>query len=178
MRRSDIWWMCLLSGCGLFGSAPEDVNKPGHADAVKVAPSDAPRPSVSRLAPEVAACLEASVAQRAAGSSDPKPVAKACAPVYKVPACRDAWTQAAEVGGIAYMSIIVEGCKLAYCDLIDPAPPLCDTDANDLKTYLTQWPALQRAIWAHDWPPTEVTELEHTFQAAIRKKREAASAEP
>jgi hypothetical protein len=134
-------WLWTLAGCGwLFG------------------PSTAP----------IDACVAARATQQEARSSDPVPVAKGCAAVYREQGCHDAWLAASEGPTDLYFETIALGCRAAYCDKLDPRPKLCDNAAPDFRAYLLEWPELQQAIWKHDWPESEVVRL----QAAFTQRKE------
>jgi hypothetical protein len=138
-----IGWMFLLSGCGMWSSAP----------------------SAETL---VDVCVEAHVVQKAAQTSDPTGIALGCAAVYKEPLCRQAWLSVTE-GQMDFIYDVVSGCAAAYCPDLEPTPAVCGGDLRDLRTVLVGWPELQRAIWAKDLPPEQAERMRVAVQGNLKK---------
>lgn len=145
---------------------------PTHAAAP--APAAAPGPAAG-LDAAVDACVRAQreVAARRRERGRPSPpgepsdaavVSRACAPLYKKPACRDALLQFDTPPPAARASTVFQVCARAYCgELPAPRPSACTQPPNEPSQMAAAWGELRDAILAHDIGPDAAARVAHAL---------------
>src|SRR5215470_15544744 len=96
--------------------------------------------------------------------SDSAVVARACAPLFREAACREAHLHFDDPPADGRSQAVLGACKAAYCDeLPAPKPRACDPGQpppeDGLATFQT-WDELRHAIWKHDLGEAGVARLE------------------
>lgn len=116
----------------------------GCAHAPKTPPAD-PGARIERCRATLAASVGAPAGQIASI------YATSCADLYAAPACAAAWRAWPTVAIEARVATVALACREASCpDLPAPRPALCDAPDPDAAAIRAGWPALHRAILAHD----------------------------
>jgi hypothetical protein len=163
--------LALLIGLGVWVALPNGTVS--GRDTIGAAPLGSPAvrtPPVAvrnndndgGLRARVDACLAAQrdVAARRQARGGPAPagepsdagiVARACAPLYTQPACRDAQVNFDTPPPEARVMTVFRACARGYCPgLPDPKPSACDHEPADGQETFIAWNDLRSAILRHD----------------------------
>jgi len=96
--------------------------------------------------------------------SDAAVVARACAPLFREPACREAHLHFDDPPADGRSKAVLDACKAAYCDKLPaPKPRACDPNQpppeDGLATF-QNWDELRHAIWKRDLGEAGLARLE------------------
>jgi len=164
-------WTAIRDGA--TGDRRDAVAKP--ADSAPVVVADTAKDLATDMTAAVDACIAGakSVAARrqsrgapaAPGEpSDAAVVARACAPLFRETACREAHLHFDDPPVETRSLAVLDACKKAYCDkLAEPKPSACDPNQpppeDGLATFQT-WDELRHAIWQRDLGHLNAARLE------------------
>lgn len=77
-------------------------------------------------------------------------LSSACAPLYSLAACREAWLHGNEGDPSSRPRRLAETCRDAYCPKLSPKPSLCERDATSPAELTFMWRELDDAILSHE----------------------------
>jgi hypothetical protein len=158
-----------IGGAPIGSPQPFGVPQLPTAQLPKVAPGEPGTRTIDEVSRRVDACLAAQkdVAARRQARQGPQPageptdaavVAKACAPLFAQPACREAHVNFDTPPADQRMTTLFQTCVRDYCSRLSPPRPSgCDkVPADGLETF-TAWSELRMAILKHDIGETEAS---------------------